>query len=180
MDRGIWLLIGNLKEKSVRCPGIREKHLIGASYMTMNHEFYEIVSEEISQIRSVLRNIPDMFVLENYFKKKAADDEQKKLLETLKGKENVTRSGRKINLYANIGNPGDLVSVMENDAGGIGLFRSEFLYLESDYFPTEEEQFQAYKRVVETMGGRKVIIRTLDIAADTTLTRTFAQMGIDE
>ncbi len=109
---------------------------------------------------------PDMFVLENYFKKKAADDEQKKLLETLKGKENVTRSGKKINLYANIGNPGDLVSVMENDAGGIGLFRSEFLYLESDHFPTEEEQFQAYKRVVETMGGRKVIIRTLDIGAD--------------
>ena len=87
-------------------------------------------------------------------------------MQNLKGKENITKSGRKINLFANIGNPGDLVSVMENDAGGIGLFRSEFLYLESDHYPTEEEQFQAYKKVVETMGGRKVIIRTLDIGAD--------------
>ena len=109
---------------------------------------------------------PEMPVLEEYFKKKASDAEQKKLLLALKGKENITKSGKKINLYANIGNPSDLVSVMENDAGGIGLFRSEFLYLESDHYPTEEEQFQAYKRVVETMGGRKVIIRTLDIGAD--------------
>lgn len=109
---------------------------------------------------------PDMDTLEGYFKKKSEDDQQKQLLQTLKGKENVTKSGKKINLYANIGNPGDLVSVLENDAGGIGLFRSEFLYLESDNYPTEEEQFQAYKKVVETMGGRKVIIRTLDIGAD--------------
>lgn len=109
---------------------------------------------------------PEMGLLEEYFKKKAADDEQKKLLQTLKGKENVTKSGQKINLYANIGNPNDLVSVLENDAGGIGLFRSEFLYLESETYPTEEEQFQAYKKVVETMGGKKVIIRTLDIGAD--------------
>lgn len=109
---------------------------------------------------------PEMPVLEEYFKKKAADDEQKQLLLTLKGKENVTKSGQKINLYANIGNPGDLASVIENDAGGIGLFRSEFLYLESEDYPTEEEQFQAYKKVVETMGGKKVIIRTLDIGAD--------------
>ena len=109
---------------------------------------------------------PQMPVLEEYFKKKAADDEQKKLLQTLKGKENVTKSGQKINLYANIGNPGDLMSVLENDAGGIGLFRSEFLYLESSTYPSEEEQFQAYRKVVETMGGKKVIIRTLDIGAD--------------
>ena len=109
---------------------------------------------------------PEIPVLEEDFKKKASDAEQKKLLLALKGKENITKSGKKINLYANIGNPSDLVSVMENDAGGIGLFRSEFLYLESDHYPTEEEQFQAYKRVVETMGGRKVIIRTLDIGAD--------------
>lgn len=109
---------------------------------------------------------PEMPVLEAYFKKKAEDDEQKQLLLSLKGKENVTKSGQKINLYANIGNPGDLVSVIENDAGGIGLFRSEFLYLESEDYPTEEEQFQAYKKVVETMGGKKVIIRTLDIGAD--------------
>ncbi len=109
---------------------------------------------------------PEMPLLEEYFKKKAADDEQKKLLQTLKGKENVTKSGQKINLYANIGSPNDLASVFENDAGGIGLFRSEFLYLESADYPTEEEQFQAYKKVVETMGGKKVIIRTLDIGAD--------------
>ena len=109
---------------------------------------------------------PDMDLLASYFKKKEADDEQKKLLQTLKGKENVTRSGQKINLYANIGNPGDLASVLENDAGGIGLFRSEFLYLESDTYPTEEQQFTAYKKVVETMGGKKVSIRTLDIGAD--------------
>ncbi|MEE1032675.1 MAG: phosphoenolpyruvate--protein phosphotransferase [Ruminococcus sp.] len=109
---------------------------------------------------------PNMQVLEEYFKKKAADDEQKKLLQTLKGKENITKSGRKINLYANIGNLDDLGSVIENDAGGIGLFRSEFLYLESDHFPSEEDQFKVYKKVVETMGGKKVIIRTLDIGAD--------------
>ena len=109
---------------------------------------------------------PPMPVLEEYFKKKVADDEQKQLLQTLKGKENVTKSGQKINLYANIGNPGDLMSVLENDAGGIGLFRSEFLYLESSTYPSEEEQFQAYRKVVETMGGKKVIIRTLDIGAD--------------
>lgn len=109
---------------------------------------------------------PDMELLESYFKKKAADDEQKQLLQNLKGKENVTKSGQKINLYANIGNPSDLAAVLDNDAGGIGLFRSEFLYLEAEDYPTEEEQFQAYKKVVETMGGKKVIIRTLDIGAD--------------
>jgi phosphotransferase system enzyme I (PtsI) len=109
---------------------------------------------------------PEMPVLEEYFRKKAADDEQKQLLQTLKGKENMTKSGQKINLYANIGNPNDLGAVIENDAGGIGLFRSEFLYLESETYPTEEEQFRAYKKVVETMGGKKVIIRTLDIGAD--------------
>lgn len=109
---------------------------------------------------------PDEDTLAIYTKKKAEDDEKKALLLQLKGQENVTKSGQKINLYANIGNPGDLVSVLENDAGGIGLFRSEFLYLESSDYPTEEEQFQAYKKVVETMGGKKVIIRTLDIGAD--------------
>lgn len=109
---------------------------------------------------------PDMETLESYFKKKAVYDEQKKLLQTLKGKENVTKSGQKISLYANIDSPGDLTTVLENDADGIGLFRSEFLYLKSDTFPTEEEQFRAYKKVVETMGGRRVIIRTLDIGAD--------------
>ncbi|MDO5126168.1 MAG: phosphoenolpyruvate--protein phosphotransferase [Eubacteriales bacterium] len=109
---------------------------------------------------------PDMELLETYMEKKKQEDEKKALLLELKGKENVTKSGQKINIYANIGNPGDLASVLANDAGGIGLFRSEFLYLESDTFPTEEQQFEAYKKVVETMGGKKVIIRTLDIGAD--------------
>ena len=92
--------------------------------------------------------------------------EKLKLLQELKGKENITPDGRKINIYANIGSVGDLGYVMENDAGGIGLFRSEFLYLGRNDFPTEEEQFQAYKQAVQTMAGKKVIIRTLDIGAD--------------
>ncbi len=94
------------------------------------------------------------------------EQEKMKLLQTLKGKENVTPSGQKINIYANIGSVSDVGDVLENDAGGIGLFRSEFLYLGRDDFPTEEEQFQAYRQVVQTMAGKKVIIRTLDIGAD--------------
>lgn len=93
-------------------------------------------------------------------------EEQAKLLETLKGKENITKSGKKINLYANIGSVSDVGYVLENDAGGIGLFRSEFLYLGRDSFPSEEEQFQAYRQVAQTMANKKVIIRTLDIGAD--------------
>lgn len=92
--------------------------------------------------------------------------EKKKLLETLKGKENITLDGQKILLYANIGNTKDLATVLQNDAGGIGLFRSEFIYLEREDYPTEEEQFQIYKAVAETMAGKCVIIRTLDIGAD--------------
>ena len=98
--------------------------------------------------------------------KREKDLEQKALLETLKGKENVTKSGQKINVYANIGNVSDLGAVLKNDAGGIGLFRSEFLYLENTDFPTEEQQFSVYKQVAESMAGKKVIIRTLDIGAD--------------
>ena len=94
------------------------------------------------------------------------EQEKTELLQTLKGKENVTRSGKKIHIYANIGSVGDVGYVLENDAGGIGLFRSEFLYLGRNDFPTEEEQFQAYRQVVQTMAGKKVIIRTLDIGAD--------------
>lgn len=93
-------------------------------------------------------------------------EELKSLYEALKGKENITLDGRKIMLYANIGNSKDLALVLQNDAGGIGLFRSEFLYLERNDFPTEEEQFQVYKTVAETMAGKRVIIRTLDIGAD--------------
>ena len=98
--------------------------------------------------------------------KRAKDLEQKALLEQLKGKENVTKSGQKINVYANIGNVSDVGAVLKNDAGGIGLFRSEFLYLENSDFPTEEQQFSVYKQVAENMAGKKVIIRTLDIGAD--------------
>ena len=94
------------------------------------------------------------------------EEEKLKLLQELKGKENITLDGHKINIYANIGSVGDIGHVMENDAGGIGLFRSEFLYLGRNDFPTEEEQFQAYKQAVQMMAGKKVIIRTLDIGAD--------------
>lgn len=109
---------------------------------------------------------PDEEALTEYRARQEKDKEQKELLLTLKGKENVTKSGQKINLYANIGNVSDLAVVLQNDAGGIGLFRSEFLYLEKDTFPTEDEQFAAYKQVAETLAGKKVIIRTLDIGAD--------------
>lgn len=109
---------------------------------------------------------PDSETLELMKKRKAEEDEKRVLLQTLKGKENVTVDGQKLMLYANIGNIKDLAKVIQNDAGGIGLFRSEFIYLESKDFPTEEEQFMIYRQVVETMAGKKVIIRTLDIGAD--------------
>lgn len=99
-------------------------------------------------------------------KKRADDEEKKRLLQELKGKENVTLDGTKINIFANIGSVDNIGAVLANDAGGIGLFRSEFLYLESSDFPTEEQQFSAYKKVLESMAGKKVIIRTLDIGAD--------------
>ena len=109
---------------------------------------------------------PDAEVLAEYEAKKAEQEERRKLLATQKGKETVTKSGKHIKLFANIGSVSDLPAAMENDAGGIGLFRSEFLYLQSDTYPTEDEQFRAYKMVAETMAGKKVIIRTLDIGAD--------------
>ena len=98
--------------------------------------------------------------------KQADDNRRKQLLQELKGKENVTADGTKIDIFANIGGVDGIGAVLANDAGGIGLFRSEFLYLESEDFPTEEQQFSAYKRVLESMAGKKVIIRTLDIGAD--------------
>ena len=109
---------------------------------------------------------PDEAVMNDYVKKQEAAKEQKKLLQSLKGKDTVTKSGKQIKLYANIGNPSDLAAVVQNDAAGIGLFRSEFLYLEASDYPTEDEQLKAYKQVAETMAGKKVIIRTLDIGAD--------------
>ena len=109
---------------------------------------------------------PDEETMKAMTEKREEDRRQKTLLEELKGKENITLSGQKINVYANIGNLSDVGAVLKNDAGGIGLFRSEFLYLESEDFPTEEQQFQVYKQVAENMAGKKVIIRTLDIGAD--------------
>ena len=109
---------------------------------------------------------PDEETLAAMQKRRTEEEEKKKLLLTLKGKENITLDGQKILLYANIGNIKDLAAVMQNDAGGIGLFRSEFIYLEQDHYPTEEEQFRIYKQAAETMAGKRVIIRTLDIGAD--------------
>lgn len=109
---------------------------------------------------------PDEETSERLLKRREEEDEKKELLLTLKGKEDVTPDGRRVMLYANIGSTGDLAMVLKNDASGIGLFRSEFIYLESDDFPSENEQFQIYKSVAETMAGKRVIIRTLDIGAD--------------
>ncbi|MEE1192707.1 MAG: phosphoenolpyruvate--protein phosphotransferase [Blautia sp.] len=109
---------------------------------------------------------PDEDILQELRKKQNEEKEKKELLLTLKGKESVTLDGQKVLAYANIGNSKDLAMVMQNDAEGIGLFRSEFLYLENDTYPTEEEQFKVYKTVAETMAGKRVIIRTLDIGAD--------------
>lgn len=109
---------------------------------------------------------PDEETIAAMKKKQDEDAARKRLLLELKGKENVTLDGRHVNIFANIGGPQDIGAVLLNDAGGIGLFRSEFLYLENSDFPTEEEQFRAYKKVLESMAGKKVIIRTLDIGAD--------------
>ena len=109
---------------------------------------------------------PDADILAAKKKLLLEEEEKKSLLERLKGKENITLDGQKINLYANIGNTKDLGLVLENDAGGIGLFRSEFIYLGSEDYPTEDEQFAIYKQVAQTLAGKKVIIRTLDIGAD--------------
>lgn len=109
---------------------------------------------------------PDSDALRLAEERKREEEEKKALLQKLKGKENITLDGRKINIYANIGNVDNIASVLLNDAGGIGLFRSEFLYLENSDYPTEEEQFRIYKRVLESMAGKMVIIRTLDIGAD--------------
>ena len=109
---------------------------------------------------------PDEATLSEMRKRQEEEDHRKELLLTLKGKENVTLDGQRVMLYANIGNIKDLATVIQNDAGGIGLFRSEFIYLEKEDYPTEEEQFQIYRQVAQTMAGKRVIIRTLDIGAD--------------
>ncbi len=109
---------------------------------------------------------PDENIIGEYSQKQQEETEKKKLLQELKGKENVTLDGTKIHIYANIGSADSIGAVLLNDAGGIGLFRSEFLYLEKSDYPTEEEQYLVYKKVLESMGAKKVIIRTLDIGAD--------------
>ena len=109
---------------------------------------------------------PDSDIIEHIEKLEAELNNEKSELEELKGLENITKDGRKINIFANIGSEKDVYSVLDNDAGGIGLFRSEFLYLGRNEAPTEEEQFLSYKEAVEKMAGKKVIIRTLDIGAD--------------
>ena len=109
---------------------------------------------------------PDDAERERLLKKQAKEKALKELLDQLKGKPNETRDGRNVMVYCNIGSPADIDVVLQNDGGGIGLFRSEFLYLQGSDYPTEDEQFEAYKTVAERMGGKRVIIRTLDIGAD--------------
>lgn len=119
---------------------------------------------------------PEPELLQQMQERMNRENEKKELLQTLRGKENVTLDGKKVQVYANIGNSKDLALVLQNDAGGIGLFRSEFIYLERDSFPTEEQQFVIYRNVAETMAGKKVIIRTLDIGAD----KQAAYFGLEE
>ena len=136
--------------------------LIGVDYSEDIDGRYGIVDG----FEGILYVDPDEETIAKYQKKQEEEQEKARLLQELKGQPNITKDGKEIKLYANIGGVGDVPSVLQNDAGGIGLFRSEFLYLESDTFPTEEEQFNAYRSVAQTMAGKKVIIRTLDIGAD--------------
>lgn len=129
-------------------------------------EDYDGVFAIVDGFTGIIYVDPDEETLQKMKKKQAEDLEKKALLLQFKGKENVTLDGKKIKIYANIGNANDVANVLKNDAGGIGLFRSEFLYLEKNDYPTEEEQFNIYKTVAENMAGKKVIIRTLDIGAD--------------
>lgn len=129
-------------------------------------EKYDGMPAVIDGIEGKLYINPDEGTLKTMRRRQAEERERKELLQQLKGKEDVTLNGKRISLYANIGNAADVGFVLQNDAGGIGLFRSEFLYLENETFPTEEQQFQVYKTVAENMAGKKVIIRTLDIGAD--------------
>lgn len=136
--------------------------LIGVDYSEDIDGHYGIVDG----FEGILYVDPDEETIAKYQKKQEEEQEKARLLQELKGQPNITKDGKEIKLYANIGGVGDVASVLQNDAGGIGLFRSEFLYLESETFPTEEEQFNAYRSVAQTMAGKKVIIRTLDIGAD--------------
>lgn len=145
--------------------------LIGVDYPETGSEETRVMSLDgkmgiVDGYQGMLYIDPEEEILLKYQKLKEEDEQKKRLLLELKGKENITLDGKRINLYANIGGVADVANVLANDAGGIGLFRSEFLYLEAEDFPTEEAQFNAYKTVAENMAGKKVIIRTLDIGAD--------------
>ena len=127
---------------------------------------YDGVTAIVDGFAGIIYIDPDEETMAKMQEKKAKADEQRALLQEMKGKETITKSGRKVHLYSNIGSIQDIDAVLEHDSEGIGLFRSEFLYLGRDTFPTEEEQFEAYKTVLSKMEGKKVIIRTLDIGAD--------------
>ena len=135
----------------------------------INIEYDESMDGKMAVVDGKSGNLivdPDAETLKKYEDLRADELAQRAMLKELKGKETVTKSGRKLHLYANIGSTGDVANVLANDAEGIGLFRSEFVYLEKEDYPTEEEQFQVYKTVAQNMAGKKVIIRTLDIGAD--------------
>ncbi|MBE6023540.1 MAG: phosphoenolpyruvate--protein phosphotransferase [Cellulosilyticum sp.] len=136
---------------------------VGEAFLNEIQEQQEVIVDGFTG--EIIVN-PDEPTRTTFIKKQQEDEQKKQLLQELKGKENTTLDGTKINIYANIGSVEDVESVLLNDAGGIGLFRSEFLYLENEDYPTEAQQFEAYKRVIEGMAGKKVIIRTLDIGAD--------------
>lgn len=129
-------------------------------------EEYDGVNAIVDGYTGTIYIDPDEETVKQMKKKQVEDLEKKALLLEFKGKTNITLDGQKVKIYANIGNANDVANVLKNDAGGIGLFRSEFLYLEKDNYPTEEEQFMVYKTVAENMAGKKVVIRTLDIGAD--------------
>lgn len=137
--------------------------IIGTGFIDSCHHGETAILDGFSGILSIN---PNEEKITDFGKRKEAEDNRTKLLAQLKGKPNETKSGRKIDIYANIGSPSDLASVIQNDAGGIGLFRSEFIYLEKNCFPSEDEQFIKYKEVAERMLGKRVIVRTLDIGAD--------------
>lgn len=138
--------------------------IVGAE-MELNEE-YDGILAAIDGFEGKVYLEPDQETLTLLRVRQQQDREKKTLLKQLKGKESITLDGQKIEIFANIGNPNDLINVINNDAEGIGLFRSEFLYLEKDHYPSENEQFEAYKTVAQKMAGKKVVIRTLDIGAD--------------
>lgn len=136
---------------------------VGEEFLSAVHDGDFAVADGFSG--EIILN-PDEITITGAEMKRKEEQYKRALLQKMKGKENITLDGRKINVFANIGSADNIGEVLLNDAGGIGLFRSEFLYLESNDYPTEEEQFRVYRRVLESMAGRKVIIRTLDIGAD--------------